>query len=97
MFEVTMLFILLRRRIGDVDAPRLARSTARIVVAASVMAIVLVPFTNHFASSPSFVAIVGTLIGAVVYLIVTLALRSDEIAFVARRVKIINRKSEIIN
>lgn len=97
ILEVSILLVILRRRIGNVDERRLAFSTARIVAASITMAIVLVPFANHFASSPIFVALGGTLIGAAVYFVVTLALRSEEIAFVLRRVKIINRKSEIIN
>ncbi|MCI0478034.1 MAG: murein biosynthesis integral membrane protein MurJ [Anaerolineales bacterium] len=95
--EVSILLVILRRRIGNVDERRLVVSTARIVVAASAMAGVLIPFASHFASSPIFVALGGALIGAVVYFVATFALRSDEIAFVVRRLKIINRKSEIIN
>ena len=85
ILEVSTLLVILRRRIGDMDARRIVISTARIVVAAIAMAVVLVPFANHFASSPIFVAVIGTLIGAAVYFVVTLALRSEEIAFVLRR------------
>ncbi|MEW5720427.1 MAG: lipid II flippase MurJ, partial [Chloroflexota bacterium] len=97
ILEVSTLLAILWRRVGDIDARRIARSTARIVVAAIVMAVVLVPFANSFASSPIFAALVGTALGAAVYFFVTLALRSEEIAFVLRRAKIINRKSEIID
>ena len=93
ILEVSVLLVILRWRIGDIDARRIALSTVRIVVAAVTMAVALVPFANHYAASPIFVALVGTLIGAAVYLIATVLLRSEEIALVARRVKIINRKA----
>ncbi len=86
ILEVSTLLVILRRRVGDIDARRIALSTARIVVAAIAMAVVLVPFADYFSSSPVFTAIVGTAIGAAVYFIVTLALRSEEIAFVLRRI-----------
>ena len=86
ILEVSALLVILWRRIGNIDARRIALSTARIVVAAIAMAAALVPFANHFASSPIFVAVIGTLIGAVVYFVVTLALRSEEIVFVLRRI-----------
>jgi putative peptidoglycan lipid II flippase len=85
ILEMTTLLVLLRRRIGDVDAPRLARSTARIVLATLAMTLVLAPFAHHFASAPIFAALGGALIGAVVYFIVALVLRSEELAFVLRR------------
>jgi len=91
--EVSLLLVMLRRRIGDLDAQRIARSTARIVVAASAMAIALVPFANHFASSPIFVALVGTLIGAAMYFGVTLLLRSEEIAFMLQK---FGRRSSVV-
>ena len=93
ILEVSVLLVILRWRIGDIDARRIALSTVRIVVAAVTMAVALVPFANYYASSPIFVALVGTLIGAAVYFIATVLLRSEEIALVARRVKIINRKA----
>jgi putative peptidoglycan lipid II flippase len=85
ILEVSTLLVILRRRIGNMDEHRVVISTARIVVAAIAMAVVLVPFADHFASSPIFVAVIGTPIGAAVYFVVTLALRSEEIAFVLRR------------
>jgi putative peptidoglycan lipid II flippase len=85
ILEVSVLLVILRRRIGDIDARRIALSAARIVVAAITMAVALVPFANYYASSPIFVALVGTLIGAAVYFIATVLLRSEEIALVARR------------
>jgi putative peptidoglycan lipid II flippase len=97
IIEVSTLLAILWRRVGDIDARRIALSTARIAVAAITMAVVLVPFANYFASSPIIVALVGTAIGAVIYFVVTFALRSEEIAFVLRRAKAINRKSGIIN
>ena len=85
ILEVSTLLVILRRRIGNMDEHRVVISTARIVVAAIAMAVVLVPFADHFASSPIFVAVIGTPIGAAVYFVVTFALRSEEIAFVLRR------------
>jgi putative peptidoglycan lipid II flippase len=82
ILEVSALCAILWRRVGAIDARRIARSIARIVCAAIVMAVVLVPFANYYASSPIFVALAGTLIGAVAYFIATFALRSEEIHFV---------------
>lgn len=94
ILEMTTLLLILRRRLGGVDERRIARSGARSVVAASAMAAVLAPFAQHFAAAPILVASVGALIGGAVYLIVALALRSDEIAFVWQR---LNRKAAIEN
>ena len=93
ILEISALLVILRRRIGDpstgsgqgIDERRIALSTARIVIAAGAMAVALVPFANYYASSPIFVALGGTLIGAVVYFIATVILRSEETAFVLRR------------
>ncbi len=92
ILEVLTLFAILRRRLGVLDARRIAISMARIVVAALAMAVVLTPLAIYFAASPALVALVGTLIGAGMYLGVTMILRSDEITFVLRW---INRKSKI--
>ncbi len=97
ILEMTTLLVILRRRIASVDEARLARSAARIVAATLAMTLVLVPFAQHFAASPIFVALGGILIGTSVYVIVAFVLRAEELAFVWRRVRIVNRKSEILN
>jgi len=87
MLELATLLVILQCRIGDIDAWRIARSTMRIIAATAGMTIVLIPLANFFASSPVFVAVVGTAVGAMVYFIGTLILRSDEIALVYQRLR----------
>ncbi len=95
ILEVLILLVILQRRLGDMDTRRIVLSVARIAVAALTMGATLVMFTTVFAeSSAILIAILGAAIGAVVYFIVTFLLRSEEIAFVLRRV---NRKSQIAN
>ena len=95
ILEVVILLVILHRRMGDIDQRQILVSVARIVIAASAMSLFLVPFANYFESSNAvFVALVGGLLSAVIYLGVTLLLRSDETAFFMRRLM---RKSEIRN
>jgi putative peptidoglycan lipid II flippase len=92
ILEVMILLVILRRRMGDMDQKRILGSVARIVIASIAMAAVIVPFANYFESANAiFVAVVGGLLGAVIYFGATLLLRSDETAFVLRR---LTRKSE---
>jgi hypothetical protein len=80
--------VILRRRLVDIDARRIAVSVVRIVVAAIAMGAVLVPFANYFAARGAlFVAGVGCALGAAVYFSLTLAMRSEEVTFVLRRLK----------
>lgn len=91
ILEVLALLVILKRRLGDIDARRIVLSVARIAAASFAMGAVLVVFVNVCAAYGAvFIAIAGAVIGAVVYFVVTFLLRSEEIAFVLRRV---NRKS----
>ncbi len=86
ILETITLIILLRRRIGDIDARRIALSTARMIVAATAMGAALLAFANAFAGAPPLsVAGFGTLIGATIYFATAFALRAEEIGFVLRR------------
>ena len=89
ILEMLILLYILRRRIGEAGDKQLIGSVARIVVAAILMAIALAPFAMYFAQSGSIVvAIIGAAIGGLVYLAVTIVLRSEEIRFVLRRVRL---------
>lgn len=85
ILELMVLLVILRRRLGDVDAARLARATARIVAATLAMTIVLMPFAKHFAARPIFVALGGACLGACVYGLAACALRVEELALVFQR------------
>jgi putative peptidoglycan lipid II flippase len=88
ILEMLTLLAILRRRMGDVDTRRIAASVARIAAGALVMGSALVVFANmSVARSATFVAVVGTLLGAAVYFGVTMLLRSEEIVFVLRRLR----------
>lgn len=96
ILEMLILLAILRRRLDGIDQRRIALSVARIVIASIIMGVVLIVFKNVFASSSEILlAIVGAAIGSAVYFVVTLALRSEEIALVLARLnrKIINHKS----
>lgn len=84
MLEVTILLVLLRRRIAGIDEARIARATARIVVATMVMVLVLVVFTRHVVASPLDLALGGALIGAGAYIVAAFVLRAEELAHVIR-------------
>jgi putative peptidoglycan lipid II flippase len=88
ILEMLTLFLLLRRRMGEVDGRRIAVSVLRISIGALAMGAALVAFSGMFASRGAvFVAVVGTLLGTLVYFIVTGALRSEEIDFVLRKIR----------
>jgi putative peptidoglycan lipid II flippase len=92
ILEMVTLLLILQRRIGGIDARRIAGSSARILLATMAMGAVLLLFVHYFGGAV-FVALAGTAIGAAVYFVVTAALRSEEIAFVLRRVDpILHRK-----
>ena len=93
ILEMLLLLLILRRRMIGIDDRRIALSIARVGVGALVMGAALVAFANVFAARGAiFVAVAGAVLGVVVYLGVTAALRSEEIVFVLRKFKIINRK-----
>lgn len=86
ILELTILLAILRRRLGDIDARRLALSTARIIVASLVMGVVIAWLANALASfGANVVAVVGAIVGAVIYFLATLLLRSEEIELVLQR------------
>ncbi len=88
ILELVILLAILRRRLGDIDARRIALSTVRISVASIVMGVVIAWLAHALASFGAIVvAIVGAMIGAVIYFVVTLLLRSEEITFVLQRIK----------
>ncbi len=89
ILEMLTLLALLRRRMGDLDTRRIAASLARIVMASAVMGAALVAFANWLAPRGTlFVAVGGAALGAAVYFIVTAALRSEEIGFVLRKIRL---------
>lgn len=87
VLEMLTLLYLLRRKMGHGDDRRMVSSVARVLVAATAMTVVLVPLAGFLAEYGAVVtAIVGGAVGAVVYLGVTVVLRSEEIGLVLRRV-----------
>jgi putative peptidoglycan lipid II flippase len=87
ILEMLTLLLLLRRRMGMIDGRRIASSLARTVFGAAAMAAALVAFVNlSTAHGAIFVGVVGATLGAAVYFGVTAVLRSEEIAFVFRKV-----------
>ncbi len=82
ILETLALFYLLRRRLGNLDDRRIAFSVVRIVLAAAAMGLVIA----LFARASLFIAVVGGVVGAVVYFALTWLLRSEEIGMVLRRV-----------
>lgn len=87
ILEVLALLLILWRRMGGIDERRIVISVARIAVAAMAMGLPLLLFANYFATRNAiFVAVVGTALGTAIYFVVTVLLRSEEIAFVLRRV-----------
>jgi hypothetical protein len=82
------LFLLLRRRLRQVDERRIAASVLRILIGALAMGVALIAFSGMFASRGAvFVAVVGMLLGILVYFVVTGALRSEEIGFVLKSIR----------
>ncbi len=91
--EMLVLLWLMRRRLGTIDALRLASSGLRIVLAAGLMAAVLLSFTRGLpAVDPLAITFGGIGIGAVLYIGVTMLVGSDEINAVLRLVQ--HRASE---
>ncbi|RME46475.1 MAG: hypothetical protein D6791_08180 [Chloroflexi bacterium] len=86
--EMLVLLWLMRRRLGTIDAPRLASSGLRILLAAGLMAAVLLSFTRGLpAVDPLVITFGGISIGAVLYIGVTMLVGSDEINAVLRLVQ----------
>lgn len=80
--EMVFLLWLLRRRMGGLDAQRLAGTLMRSVAAAGVMAGALwlwMTWLANDASAAWLVALGGIALGAAVYLAVSIVLRSDEL------------------
>lgn len=89
ILEMLTLLALLRRRMVGIDEQTIMRSVARIAAGALAMGAALVAFANWSAPRGTlFVAVGGAALGAAVYFIVTAALRSEEIDFVLRRIKV---------
>ncbi len=82
--EVLVLFNLLRRRPGW-DAVKLGSSLWRIGAASAVMGLVVALVAGGLAHSAPLAALVGVVVGALVYLIVTCALGSEEVKLVLQR------------
>ncbi len=86
--EMTVLLWLMRRRLGDMDAQRLASSGLRIVVAAGLMAAALLSFTRGLpATDPLLIIVGGVGIGSVLYVGITMLVGSDEIGAVLRLIQ----------
>jgi putative peptidoglycan lipid II flippase len=89
ILEMLTLLVLLRRRMTGIDEGRIVRAVVRIVFGSLAMGAVLVAYANVFAErGAAFVAVTGACLGAGVYLAATAVLRSEEIGFVLRRLKI---------
>jgi putative peptidoglycan lipid II flippase len=94
ILETLTLLAILQRRLGDIDVRQIAMSIARILIASFAMSLAIAVLANWRASFGAiFLAIVGGAIGVVVYLIATIILRAEEIAFIIARV---NRKLETL-
>jgi len=86
ILELSILFIVLRQRLGDVDQRRIALSFMRIVIASLAMGAVIAWLANALASFGAMVVVVvGAIVGATVYLCGTWLLRAEEIEFVLQR------------
>jgi putative peptidoglycan lipid II flippase len=94
ILEMLTLLAILQRRLGDIDARQIAISITRILIASFAMALAIAALANWLASFGAiFLAMVGGALGALIYFIATVILRSHEIAFIIARV---NRKLETL-
>ncbi len=87
ILEMLTLLYLLRRKMRSGEDRRMITSVARILVAAAAMALVVVLLAGYLAEWGAVAsAIIRSVVGAAVYLGVTVGLRSEEIGLVLRRV-----------
>ncbi len=88
ILELLVLFALLRQRLGDVDQKRIALSFMRIVIASLAMGVVIAWLAGALSSWGAFIAaLISISVGGVIYFGLTALLRSEEIAFVVKRIK----------
>ncbi len=86
IIEMLALLFILHNRLGHFHDRQFLASIGRILLAAAAMAFVLVTFLAISAGRDEIqVVVVAAVIGAVVYLLVTAVLRSEEIGLVLRR------------
>lgn len=78
--EMAILMWIINQRLGRADVQQLASSTARIVLAAALMAATIFGFARGLpASDPLLVSIGGVGVGAVLYFCITVLMGSDEV------------------
>jgi putative peptidoglycan lipid II flippase len=88
ILELLMLLFILRHRLGDIDLQTIAASLARVVIASLLMGAAIAWLANALAVFGSIiVAGICIIVGAAIYLGLTLMMRSNEIEFVLRRIK----------
>ena len=89
ILEMLTLLVILRRRMGMIDGRRIAGSLARTVFGAAAMGAALSAFVNlSTAHGAIFIGVIGAALGAAVYFSVAAVLRSEEIAFVLRKLRL---------
>ncbi len=97
ILETVTLFLILHARLGDpstgsghgIDAGRIFGSVARIAVGAGAMGGAIMLVVSAFnARGAAVVAILGAGVGAVVYCIAMMLVRSEEIAFIRGRIAV---------
>jgi putative peptidoglycan lipid II flippase len=78
--ETAVLFVIIRRRLGATQGGAILGSAAKTLVASAVMALGLVCFTRWTAGSHTVIRGGGSvLVGGILFLVASLALRSDEL------------------
>jgi len=93
ILETGILFFILRARMVDIDAGRILGSLARITVGTGAMGGAIILVVGAFnARGAVLIAILGAGVGAAVYFIAMMLLRSEEVEFILSKVKFIYRK-----
>ena len=85
MLEMALLFILLSQRIGGLDWRSLWTTVLKTGIASIAMGAALIWMADRFAGGSKYlVGIGGLVVGALIFLLVAFALRTPELAMLAR-------------
>ena len=84
MVEATLLFFLLRRRLGGIPGRRLLQTTTRVGAASVGMALALLAFRSNGPQSVTLQAFIGVPVGLVVYTGLAWILRVDQLQLMVR-------------
>jgi putative peptidoglycan lipid II flippase len=85
LLEMTLLFILLSKRIGGLDWEGLGATTLKTTVASVAMGAALLWMADQFAGVSKYLLGVGGLLaGALIFLVIAFALRTPELAMLTR-------------